>query len=565
MTALPDATHMRNNMKSLISTLCLLLVPSAVWGATYYVRADGNDLCDGLSDSSDARPASCSWKTLSKVTATSFSPGDTVKFRRGDAWNERLGLSSSGAPGLPITYTSYGSGEKPTFYGTTPVANTGWIDDGGGKYYKDIGSTVVIALYEDGKGIPQATATDLSTPPSGPRWYISGTVLYYAPSFGSPADHTLNRLLLSTGIYTTTWPRAYVVLDGLRLWHSACFYMPTSSATGGGGWHDITIQNFEFKDAPCGIFSYQRAGNSIQNITVQNNTFSDMGINAEFYSDSSGAANDGIYFGHNTITNSNRTTSGEYWMQSGDRDGVGFQNISNTTIEHNDISGGAKADGGITVWIDWRLTVPFTGNVIRYNHLHDLDGRGIGWDAGDSPASPHSVDIYYNVVAGFARVVGGGGIRLNSRQAATGSTVSNNVIYDGDYGLYLYTGPDYYRVRNNIVSNMRLALVRADVALGNNLLSNNLYAEGNVGAPFSIKGLAATWPQWSSGYGEIGSLTSDPLFVNPGTDFRLQARSPAINAGAAVGLVTDYVGSPICGVPNIGAYEVGYSVRLPQN
>src|SRR5258706_14398633 len=124
----PEHTR-RKNMKRLISTLCFLLVSSAVWGATYYVRADGNDNCDGLSDSSDARPASCSWKTLSKVTAASFSPGDTIKFRKGDTWNEQLGLSSSGSPGLPITYTSYGSGEKPTFYGTTALINTGWTDD----------------------------------------------------------------------------------------------------------------------------------------------------------------------------------------------------------------------------------------------------------------------------------------------------------------------------------------------------------------------------------------------------------------------------------------------------
>jgi hypothetical protein len=39
------------------------------------------------------------------------------------------------------------------------------------------------------------------------------------------------------------------------------------------------------------------------------------------------------------------------------------------------------------------------------------------------------------------------------------------------------------------------------------------------------------------------------------SDFRLKAGSPAINAGTDVGLTTDFLGKPIRGVPDIGAYE----------
>jgi hypothetical protein len=42
-------------------------------------------------------------------------------------------------------------------------------------------------------------------------------------------------------------------------------------------------------------------------------------------------------------------------------------------------------------------------------------------------------------------------------------------------------------------------------------------------------------------------------------DYRLNPASPAINAGTDVGLTTDFLGKPIRGTPDIGAYEF-YSV-----
>lgn len=50
------------------------------------------------------------------------------------------------------------------------------------------------------------------------------------------------------------------------------------------------------------------------------------------------------------------------------------------------------------------------------------------------------------------------------------------------------------------------------------------------------------------------SKTTDPLFRSA-SDYRLRAGSPAINAGTDVGLTTDYLGKPVRGVPDIGAYE----------
>jgi hypothetical protein len=80
----------------------------------YYVSPQGNDANDGRS------PAKA-WKTLAKVNATPFVPGDQILFARGGEWRESLKASSSGAPGKPIVYAAGGAGAKPKFWGSDVV------------------------------------------------------------------------------------------------------------------------------------------------------------------------------------------------------------------------------------------------------------------------------------------------------------------------------------------------------------------------------------------------------------------------------------------------------------
>ena len=62
----------------------------------YYVDAtNGNDANDGQSEAN-------AWKTISKVNSQSFSPGDSILFKRGDTWREQLVPPSSGSSGNPI-------------------------------------------------------------------------------------------------------------------------------------------------------------------------------------------------------------------------------------------------------------------------------------------------------------------------------------------------------------------------------------------------------------------------------------------------------------------------------
>jgi RNA polymerase sigma-70 factor (ECF subfamily) len=86
--------------------------PVAAPGArTFYVSAAGSDANDGLS-------AEHPWKSLAKVSAAAFLPGDQILFHCGDEWRERIDVSSSGEDSRPVVYASYGAGAKPVFWGS---------------------------------------------------------------------------------------------------------------------------------------------------------------------------------------------------------------------------------------------------------------------------------------------------------------------------------------------------------------------------------------------------------------------------------------------------------------
>jgi hypothetical protein len=80
----------------------------------YYVSPKGDDASDGRSEAK-------AWRSVAKVNAASFNPGDQILFARGGEWRDSLKAGSSGAAGKPIVYGAYGKGEKPRFWGSDPV------------------------------------------------------------------------------------------------------------------------------------------------------------------------------------------------------------------------------------------------------------------------------------------------------------------------------------------------------------------------------------------------------------------------------------------------------------
>ena len=89
----------------------------AAVGTTYYVDSGAGD--DAGAGTSQGAP----WRSLDKVNATSFAPGDSVLFKGGSTWRGSLTVTSSGAAGAPITVGSYGTG-RARIDGAAAVTNT---------------------------------------------------------------------------------------------------------------------------------------------------------------------------------------------------------------------------------------------------------------------------------------------------------------------------------------------------------------------------------------------------------------------------------------------------------
>src|SRR5678815_1054333 len=74
----------------------MMMTAGFAGGKTYFVSNAGSDAANGLSTGT-------SWQTISKVNSSTFKPGDTILFKRGDTWREQLTVPSSGQAGRPIT------------------------------------------------------------------------------------------------------------------------------------------------------------------------------------------------------------------------------------------------------------------------------------------------------------------------------------------------------------------------------------------------------------------------------------------------------------------------------
>lgn len=136
------------------------------------------------------------------------------------------------------------------------------------------------------------------------------------------------------------------------------------------------------------------------------------------------------------------------------------------------------------------------------------------------------------------------GIRMDANEVVTNVIIANNIIYGFAYNAIVIAEH----------ANDSLSITGIDVV--HNLMNSNGTNAVSVetGDRITITDSDIT----------TGNITSDPLFVSA-SDFRLQSGSPCINAGIDVGLETDYLGNPIRGLPDIGAYEWGITKRVNHN
>lgn len=130
VTALPLR---RLNEKVCLFLTVLLLTASLTTSlaSDYYFSSSSGD--DNRSYS-QAQNSDTPWRSIDKLNSVSdeLKAGDRILFKSGDTFYGSIRITRGGSSGNPITYTSYGSGEKPVITSMVRVSN--WVSRGGGIY-----------------------------------------------------------------------------------------------------------------------------------------------------------------------------------------------------------------------------------------------------------------------------------------------------------------------------------------------------------------------------------------------------------------------------------------------
>lgn len=239
--------------------------------------------------------------------------------------------------------------------------------------------------------------------------------------------------------------------------------------------------------------------------------------------------------------------------------------------------------------------------LIEENYIHDnLNGIDLG-------SSSYNTDQYYtgtlrirgNIICNNGNfVAGNNGNAIYTINFCTDALIANNLIYgnrgDGitvhrptmtgfaqrptsNVKIHNNTIHSAYAtrcvrfldpvtassVRNNIMygthSGVDGVMQDANMVLSELTLTNNLYYFPNKANPQHVANLLGTQTTLASMQGsgyESGSLVGNPLFTTAGSDFTLQAGSPAKLAGYTSGIALDLLRSARnATTPSIGAYE----------
>lgn len=553
-----------------LAAAVLVLSPILHLGAaTYYVSASDAAATDS-GPGTQAQP----WQTIAKVNATSLLPGDTVCFKSGDTWRETLLPPSGGTAASRIVFTSYGSGNKPVISGANVV--TGWTVYSGGTantWQAPLASSTTMVTSDNGYLKRGGSKTTLAA--NQYRWEAG---ILYLNIGGDPSGHLIEAGQRNNAVFVSvaknTPAKNYITLSGLALQKTnlanVClinvsywivencdlfFGFNSSSAAGAGINSDqshFAIYRNNHISYACGdgVMAWRShdvevSGNLIENVL-------DDG-------DDTGA--DGIQIGAkatepNACANFKILNNVVYRATDSVNKGCIIAEMGNNGL----ISGNHCSKG--------RFGIAPSGNniVVEYNHV-DRFGNGGGIRITENlPLS--GIKVRYNIISNSPGFTGIDITRDVAGQATPRSNfeIHNNVIYNTYYGIGIgqaFSGS----IRNNIVwspgSNPRFRLSLSSVIAGESLVvDHNIWQDKGAETMFSFGGTGyydlATW-QTATGY-DAHSTTSDPLWVDPaGLDFHLQSASPAIDAGANVGLTEDFEGNPVPqgAAPDIGACEYG--------
>ncbi len=556
--------------------IIFLILPTSVNAATYYVRADGTVTAANKANATSPNNANTALNMAQFKLAT-FVAGDQILFSsQGGNYTEVMTLPSGGSGvGNEITYAKVPS-ETPlvaitsgylldtnsrsniivdgltfNYTGTSASTNIGTIIRAGSNLqFKNITSNM------GGYGYVMWSSSILSNVTFDSVTLTSGTPARNAIHLtgSSNSNVTIQNSTLNPGIQVnnatdltltnTSWLAAFTVSTGSDVTitdspHAGGITLNTvttgiiedvsiSSGTAGVLFtdsSDITVNDTDVSNATS-YGAFQVSGTS-HNITFNRCTANNNSINGFVQEDTS---ND---IEHNNCTANNNL-------------GIGFlarESSYDITYRYSE----ASYNGTLN-------TVTDGGGFLPHDLANDIKCYycvSIGnYNQGSGDVSDGSNNAFYNGVTwrnGYA-----------SGDTFRGNTVSTPSVRSNVY--YRKTNGGSFVVNNGIFGGGKPREL-LDTQPAYTTLDYNLYKPLDNNKFFSTDAVNdVSWTTYHSS-NEANSINNDPLFTNGSgsysvpTDFQLTYLSPAIDSGTDVGLTVDYIGNPIYGTPDIGAYE----------
>ncbi|MGP4099566.1 carboxypeptidase regulatory-like domain-containing protein [Nonomuraea sp. KM90] len=527
-------------------------------GTTYYVDATAGD--DSATGQDEAHP----WKSLTRVSETTFRPGDRILLLAGQRWSgQQLWPKGSGESGAPITVDRYGEGAKPR------IDAAGQVNDAVRLFNQEFWTirNLVVTNEVPATGTPGENLRDLrGIHVSGDNsqtldgFVIDGVAVHDVTGqvnwIGGSVENNAPGVRFQTGwdgskktggiVFDTTVPDIGAPPERATVLNDVVIQNSTVANTSFAG---IVVKQYtgdgkneagETIAEPTGWGTRENRDDPKftphTNIVIRNNHITQAGTaygcNGMYVTNVRGALIE-----RNVVHRTGTSGIETYYA-----DDVTFQ--FNEVYETQQKAGGADSNG-----IDPDKGT--TRQVVQYNYLH---GNGDGvllcqFGFGDAV-------VRNNVIAGNSRYQ----IYLHSDKAAT-AKIYNNTIYNDKSGYLIYGYGSYLDARYDITNNL-LYSTRAGAVLTTSptiAYDHNLYGGATLPVPAGDANAVLGDPLFAAAPldGPYGTPESGPALE---TAHGLRVTSGSYAADGGTGITgnggRDYAGTPLYnGAPDLGAFE----------
>lgn len=488
----------------------------------YYIDDQAGD------DINTAATPMQAWKSLDRINAEIFEPGDSILFRCNGSWRGQLAFKGSGAPGKPIVAGSYGTGEKPLIGGGGLVENTIQIN---GQQYIEI--------------------QDLHVTNRGDTAAFRKAIYVHAEDMGAVRHLVFRRLEISDvngamepdaaknngGMFIDiTGSSKLTYFDTLIIEYCYIHDVDRTGISNRSSWSDRTLNN-NVNWVPS------------KSIIIRFNTFERTGGNGLIV-----RVAEKPLMEHNLFTHCAIKGSGNACFSFNTNDALWQFNEACYTKYNtgDDDAGGFDSD------YDSKNTI------LQYNYSHDNEYGAMLLTGGPASVSGFNdgTIVRYNVFANNHNH------EFRTSGKATNSLIYNNTIYSDsshrNIVLVWHKSWDGYSANTKYYNNIFKAMGQgASVNLGSS--TGNLF-DYNIFYDSTINYLPV----------DAHKIILDPDYLSPddpgtGVDslpgFRLLKSSPAINSGKVIDGAPDrdFEGNPvpIYNIPDRGAFEYNgpYGIR----